>query len=416
MCGASYRVCGRGRPSLSHTALFHPPRLPHIITAARRPLPARPRPAAAASATPPSRPPPPTLARTLQDNYLPLALLGGMGLGFVAPTAGAAASAAGAASWATAGIFLISGLRLSVGDALRAAASWREVAFGLLSILLISPLLAAPLAGALPVNPPALAAGLSVFFCMPTTLSSGVALTAAAGGDAALALLLTVGSNLLGCLTAPLVLSLILGRGGAGGAAAAIDPTPLLRSLAVCIAAPLLAGAAARAASPGRVARAVDANRAPLAYASASLLASVPCMQVSVAILAGAAVPPAALALTAAAGLALHAGLILLNGAAVAALGLGRGSPAAGEQLVDEWGRRRAGLAAWLRGAGPPPGGPAGLALLLVCSQKTLPIAVSVLGRLLPPGTAGLAAVPCVAVHLGQILVDGALVARWKGG
>jgi len=380
------------------------PATPALLSPARhrprRPTRLGPLAAAAAPGSSPA-PLPARLAAALRQNYLPLALLAGMAAGLVAPGAGTAASTAGAAAWATAGIFLISGLRLSAGDAVRAASSWREVAYGLASILLLSPLLAGPLAAALPVTPPALATGLAVFFCMPTTLSSGVALTAAAGGDAALALLLTVASNLLGVVTAPLALAAVLGAGGG----AAIDPLPLLRSLASCIAAPLLAGAAARAVSP-RLAAAVDARRAGLAYLSATLLACVPWMQVSRAVSSGAAVPPAALALTVAAGLALHTLLLLLNGVAVAALGLGRGGGAAGASGGG-------GFGAWLACGGRPPGGPAGLALLLVCSQKTLPIAVSLLGRLLPPATAGVAAVPCVAVHLGQILLDGALVARW---
>lgn len=372
--------------------------------------------AAAAAAAPsggaPTSSPSAALARFVRANYLPLALLAGMAAGVAFPAAGAAAAKAGAGSWATAGIFLISGLRLSAGDAARAAASWREVGFGLASILILSPVLAAPLAAAAPVAPPALATGLAVFFCMPTTLSSGVALTAAAGGDAALALLLTVASNLLGVVTAPLAISVLLGGGGGNvGGTVSIDPLPLLRSLAACIAAPLLLGAAARAASP-RLARAVDARKAALSYLSATLLAAVPWMQVSRAVRAGAAVPPAALALTAGVGLALHALLLLLNGAAVATLGLGSGDPAAGAR-DGVGGRFRARLRPWLTGRGPPPGGPAGLALLLVCSQKTLPIAVAVLGRLLPPAAAGLAATPCVAVHLGQIVLDGVLAGRW---
>lgn len=49
-----------------------------------------------------------------------------------------------------------------------------------------------------------------MFCSVPTTLSSGVALVTAGGGNAALALLLTVGSNLLGILTVPFAVKLIL--------------------------------------------------------------------------------------------------------------------------------------------------------------------------------------------------------------
>ena len=55
-------------------------------------------------------------------------------------------------------------------------------------------------------------------------------------------------------------------------------------------------------------------------------------------------------------------------------------------------------------------------AVVLVGSQKTLPIAVAVLGQLgaAAAGAAGgLAVVPCVAAHLSQILLDSLLVSAW---
>jgi hypothetical protein len=64
------------------------------------------------------------------------------------------------------------------------------------SILLLTPLVGMVAAQA-PLQPPALALGLAVFACMPTALSSGVAFTQQIGGNVALALLLTVGSNML---------------------------------------------------------------------------------------------------------------------------------------------------------------------------------------------------------------------------
>ena len=54
-------------------------------------------------------------------------------------------------------------------------------------------------------------------------------------------------------------------------------------------------------------------------------------------------------------------------------------------------------------------------ALILVASQKTLPIAVTVLTQLAAhvQGPIGLAVVPCVAAHLSQILIDSVLVSQW---
>ena len=48
---------------------------------------------------------------------------------------------------------------------------------------------------------------------MPTTLTSGVTLTIQAKGNGALALMMVVGSNLLGILTVPFMLRLVLREG-----------------------------------------------------------------------------------------------------------------------------------------------------------------------------------------------------------
>ena len=54
-------------------------------------------------------------------------------------------------------------------------------------------------------------------------------------------------------------------------------------------------------------------------------------------------------------------------------------------------------------------------ACVLVGSQKTLPIAVTVLNGLAPQigGSVGLAVIPCVVSHLVQIVMDSLLVSQW---
>jgi solute carrier family 10 (sodium/bile acid cotransporter), member 7 len=341
-----------------------------------------------------------------------------MVVGFYFPGPGNRAAGLGATSLATAGIFLLSGLSLKKEEALGALRSWREVLFGLVSILAITPALAAPLAAALPLEPAALSAGLAVFFCMPTTLSSGVALTSAAGGDAALALLLTVSSNLRGVITAPSAVATLLGSsnfigsisGGANGAARAtaasalaIDPVPLLRALAVSVAAPLVLGAVLRSLSFGKkkqrwFARVADTNKRKLAYLSAALLAVVPWTQVSRAVASEAAaaaaagarasssplsaLPPAGpLAVAAAAGLAIHSLLLLFNYLAVVKV-LKLGGGASGKRAQQA-------------------------ALVLCASQKTLTVAVPALAALCAStkngaAFAATAMMPVVLVHMLQ--------------
>ena len=53
--------------------------------------------------------------------------------------------------------------------------------------------------------------------------------------------------------------------------------------------------------------------------------------------------------------------------------------------------------------------------MVLVGSQKTLPIAVTVLNQMAAfvDGPLGLAIIPCVVAHLSQVLVDSLLVSNW---
>jgi solute carrier family 10 (sodium/bile acid cotransporter), member 7 len=56
-------------------------------------------------------------------------------------------------------------------------------------------------------------------------------------------------------------------------------------------------------------------------------------------------------------------------------------------------------------------------AVVLAASQKTLPIAITVLIELAAATglNAGLAALPCVVAHFSQVVIDSFLVSWWKG-
>ncbi|KAK3443798.1 hypothetical protein EUGRSUZ_B03869 [Eucalyptus grandis] len=130
-------------------------------------------------------------------NFLPIALLSGVALGLADPTLGCIAHKHSLTQFATSGIFFISGLKLQDREIGAATQAWPLGLYGLASILLISPFLSKLI---LPCQlaPQEFVTGLAIFTCMPTTLSSGVALTQLAGGNSTLALVLTVMSNLLG--------------------------------------------------------------------------------------------------------------------------------------------------------------------------------------------------------------------------
>ncbi len=100
-------------------------------------------------------------------------------------------------------VFFISGLVLKTQDLKTALHHKLGVAFGFVSILLLTPCLGFAIRY-LPLNPSAFAAGLTLLSAVPTTLGIGIALVRSCKGNEGLALLLTVGSNLLGVVTIPL--------------------------------------------------------------------------------------------------------------------------------------------------------------------------------------------------------------------
>lgn len=86
--------------------------------------------------------------------------------------------------------------------------------------------------------------GLAIFYVVPKTLGVGVAITHAAHGNLALSLLLTVATNMLGCITAPFLLYLLL---AGGGGVVDINPGPLAHKLVLTVLIPTVQGRAIRA-------------------------------------------------------------------------------------------------------------------------------------------------------------------------
>lgn len=290
------------------------------------------------------------------------------------------------APYSTATMFFISGLTLKGGETRQALGCPLALAYGLGSVLFLTSGLA-PLALHVPFVPPEAAVGLAVFMCMPTTLSTGVVLTQAVRGNAAVALLLTVTSNLLSVASVPLLLQWALGP-AAEAVSGSFSPTAVARGLACTVLAPLLAGIATQIAIPG-VKRWRADNRRAISYVTAGLLAFIPWMQVSRASATNLAIAPEALAAIAAAGLGVHLLFLLINTTLTSRM---RFVP--GDAVADRGVRR---------------------AVVLCTSQKTLPIAIAVLAQLAPalgPGAA-YAALSCVAAHLIQTVFDSALVSHW---
>ena len=273
-------------------------------------------------------------------------------------------------------IFVCAGLMLRTDEMHAAFSAWQATAWGSLSILLLTPFIGVTLAFQVPVEE-SFQLGLALFCCMPTTLSSGIALTNQARGNTALALLLTVLTNTIGIFTVPFVLAHLLGAIGQ----VELSGGDLLLKLCLTILLPLSLGRYLRRF----LADWVDRSRSGISTLSNVALISIPWMKFSESSARLAEVDAASLAILVVSGLAIHSLYLLLNYGATKS--------------------RR--LAA-----------PERKAVVLLASQKTLPVAMTVLALIpdsaIAPEMKGLMAIPCITFHLGQIFVAAIIATRWS--
>jgi len=187
-----------------------------------------------------------SLQPLLQKYFLPIGLALALLLGLVLPELGRALASASLGEWGVVQtlcmvvIFVISGLTLKTDDVFAALRVWRAIAFGVASILFITPTLAL-VPGQLTFLDRSFQVGFLLFCCMPTTINSGVALAQSAKGNFALALLLTLLSNLIGIFTSPFFFSLLLTVSDVS-----IQPESLFLKLLLAILLPLVVGKLAR--------------------------------------------------------------------------------------------------------------------------------------------------------------------------
>ncbi|KAL4575305.1 hypothetical protein LXL04_022147 [Taraxacum kok-saghyz] len=320
------------------------------------------------------------------SNFLPLALISGVILGLINPSLGCLAHTYHVSKFSPFGIFLISGLTLRSEEIGAAVEAWPVGLFGLASILLFTPLFSR-IVLQLHLQPQEFVTGLALFCCMPTTLSSGVALTRLAGGNSALALAMTVLSSLLGILIVPFSISKLI----AGGVGATIPSGQLFKSLVVTLLAPLIFGKVLRESFKG-VADFSDNNRKLLSALNSILLSLVPWIQVSRSRSLLLIVKLEVFLVAVVMGALLHLILLGFNALAIKTLSAFSG----GNNSVFAKKENSS-------------------ALLLVASQKTLPVLVAVVDQLGGAfGETGLLVLPCVAAHLNQIIMDSFFVSFWN--
>jgi solute carrier family 10 (sodium/bile acid cotransporter), member 7 len=138
-------------------------------------------------------------------------------------------------------IFFLHGLTLSFGALLAGTKQWRVHALVQGSTFVLFPLLGLVLLGLGSSLAPELKTGLFFLCALPSTISSSIALTAAARGNVAVAVFNATLSSLLGVVLTPLWLSLVLGTTGH-----ALPFGSVVVELLLWLVLPLVVGQAAR--------------------------------------------------------------------------------------------------------------------------------------------------------------------------
>jgi sodium/bile acid cotransporter 7 len=340
---------------------------------------------------------PPTLASRARAfalaNFLVLGFCFALILGLSAPVAGRTLGDVKVGSWSVIQtvcvvvIFVISGATLKTEEIAQALTTGRGgLAYGLVAILGLTPLLGF-IHVYVPYKPVEFRYGLALFSCVPTTLTSGVTLVRNAKGNVALALMLTVCTNLLGVFTVPFYFNAIvssgpgdLDTGSAASSGMATQAVKLLVKLLFTILVPIVCGKLAREMSPA-IASAATKYKAELTLVNNSCLITIVWMSISKSATDLINTNVGTIFAVLFAAIVLHVVMLVFNYGATALLGFS---------------------------------GPERVATVMMSSQKTLPVAMTIISYLPEDvfGSTGLIAIPCIVCHITQLFMDAPLATR----
>ena len=277
----------------------------------------------------------------------------------------------GGPEWAVVLIFFLSGLMLELRQLQSGLQDAVATAATLALIFLVSPVVAA-LLGQFPMQT-GVVVGLFIVAVMPSTLSSGVVMSGAAGGNAAHALFVTVLANALAVFTIPAALSLLLVLIGSQ-ASVVIDKWSIVLKLGSYVMLPLAGGTVLRRFGGLALHRLLP----KIQLINQFLVLGIIWMGLSQ---SREAIVTSGLSLVVIILLAFvfHATLLALAAIAARILKIGRG-------------RRES--------------------LFFIGTQKTLPLSIILQVSLFP--SFGLALVYCVVHHIVHLLMDGYLVGKMR--
>lgn len=326
-----------------------------------------------------------SIQKFVDDNFIPIALLCAASFGWMFPKPGEVAMSLKVQKLSTIGQFVISGMVLQANQVAVAIKSPLPLLYGIISILFVTPLLGIAIMNIPWIQPFEFKIGMAVFCCVPTTLSSCVALANACNGNAAVALMLVVMTSTLGVFTIPFMLSLVLGATSLGQQA--FDQRELLKSLIVSVLLPLFVGIGLQCIRS--VSAWKDKNRKLLSRMSTMFLCLTPWMQLSIASAAHLPIGPGMVLTALTLGVGVHLVFLAFNMLATSGI---RFNSNDGENTAIR------------------------KSVVLCTSEKTLPVAVAVISQL--KGVLGsamaFAVLPCIFSHIVQTIIDSALVSHWN--
>mmetsp|Transcript_46825 Transcript_46825/g.85765 ORF Transcript_46825/g.85765 Transcript_46825/m.85765 type:complete len:345 (-) Transcript_46825:47-1081(-) len=313
-------------------------------------------------------------------NFLILGLLTVITFGLICPTPGLLLGAVKVGRFSLPNIailiiFVVSGLCLeSAQDALQ----WKALTVGIVLVLFVTPLMAIPVLFLKKVNSSLnyeLLQGMALFTVVPTTLSSGVTMITSAKGNVSLAIFLTSVTNILGVFTMPWSASKVFST------TVSINPVDLLYELIWLTLIPLLVGMGLRR-GVAPLKEFATKHKKWLGISQNCCILFVVLLMISKVRARIFEASPADLALC----LTLAAGVHLTYRV------IGYVAATAANLPPKEW-----------------------VAIVLMSSQKSLPVCVSVLSAL--PASirenSGLFILPCVMAHAAQLIIDSILAVRW---
>ena len=268
-------------------------------------------------------------------------------------------------------IFFASGLGLSLREFRQGLSDISGILMALVLIFGVAPAFAAGMSY-LPLSKGVII-GLLLVAVMPTTLSSGVVMTAAAGGSMAHALVITVVANSLAIFTIPITLAWLLSLTGDGGVIV-IDKVRMMVRIGLLVLLPLASGLATNYFAQAKIERIVP----KLKIFNQGLILTIVWMAVSQ---ARSIIMESGQTLVVAVVLSfIFHGLLLISGG-----------------IFTRLSKRHQGYRE---------------SIILMGGQKTLPLAVLLQMSLFPEYYAAL--VVCVVHHLVHLIMDAYLVGRLK--